>query len=66
MADVQAVHPQNRLVPIPCRYRGQTSKAWLVEINGKQLRMPKSKCAFLDELIMVPRWLVNATRMEKA
>ena len=42
------------------RVKSETSKSWLLIMNGgHELRLPKSQCEIKDNIVLIPRWLVN-------
>jgi len=59
----QSVEPQkvdkNRFMQYNCVLVRQSSKAFLVNIGGTELWMPRSKCAISGSTLSIPQWLAE-------
>jgi hypothetical protein len=51
---------KNRFVQYHCVLVRQSSKAFLVNIGGTELWMPRSKCAISGSTLSIPQWLAEA------
>ena len=62
--DVEPKVDKNRFVQFSCQLVRQSSKAFLVNIGGAELWMPRSKCAISGDTLSIPQWLAEAKGLE--
>ena len=64
----QSVEPQkvdkNRFMQYRCVLVRQSSKAFLVNIGGTELWMPRSKCAISGSTLSIPQWLAEVKGLQ--
>ena len=62
--DVEPKVDKNRFIQYSCVLVRQSSKAFLVNIGGTELWMPRSKCAISGSTLSIPQWLAEVKGLE--